>query len=295
MPGLYRETGRLRLNEDEFRFLREVSPFLADCARRGLLIGEATDPESPEAPGLVVPRDDWSVELLTPGVTRWITEVPGGDSQSKQKLPSSVLAVAGRAVRTTEDPREPGYIAFARVLSVTGRWVVLHGAALVSDGKRRVAVIIEPAHPARISSLLMVAYGLSDREQDATRLVLQGNSTTRIADNLNVTPHTVQQRLKSIFVKTGVRSRRQLAGKVFFSYYEPRLRDNEKRVASGRPVRGGPLDPGTRAHSYGATGVETYANALSLCFAGFHPSAGATSVAISSIASIVSSKDGTPG
>ena len=37
---------------------------------------------------------------------------------------------------------------------------------------RRVAVIVEPAHPARIAPLLMSAYGLTEREQDVTRLVL---------------------------------------------------------------------------------------------------------------------------
>jgi hypothetical protein len=37
---------------------------------------------------------------------------------------------------------------------------------LVADGARRVAVIVEPAHPARISPLLMSAYGLTEREQE---------------------------------------------------------------------------------------------------------------------------------
>jgi hypothetical protein len=37
-----------------------------------------------------------------------------------------------------------------------------------------------------------------------------------------------------------VHSRRDLVGKIFYSHYEPRFRDNEQRVAAGRPMRGGP-------------------------------------------------------
>ena len=101
-------------------------------------------------------------------------------------------------------------------------------------------MIIEPAHPSRIYPLLMSAYGLTDRERDVTRLVLQGASTTQIARDMTVSAHTVQQHLKSIFDKTGVRSRRDLVAKVFFTHYEPRFRDNEQRVTATKPVRGGP-------------------------------------------------------
>ena len=245
--SLYRETGQPEFDADEIDFLREVSPFIAEGTKRGLLFGEASDPEGPEAPGLVVLREDWSVESLTAGVAHWLDELPGGDWSSREVLPPAVLAVAGRAMRTAESPQTPGEVAVARVLSRSGRWVVLHGAALTGGTQQRVAVIIESAHPDRISPLLMAAYGLSEREQEVTGLVLQGHSTVEIAERLFVAPQTIQQHLKSVFDKTGVRSRRELVGKIFFAFYEPRVHDNERRVNVGRPLRGGPMDPNAAA------------------------------------------------
>jgi DNA-binding CsgD family transcriptional regulator len=237
--GLYREPGEAMFDAGEIGFVSALAPALGEGARRALLLGEATDPEGPHAPGLLVLSSDWEVESATPGVERWVSDLPDGDWDAG-RLPSAVLAVAGRALRSADDRDAPGEVALARVLTRSGTWVVLHGATLVSDASRRVA-ILEPAHPARITPLLMSAYGLTEREQDVTRLVLQGEPTAAIAERLVVSPHTVQQHLKSIFEKTGVHSRRDLVGKVFFSYYEPRVRDNESRVPRDKPLRGGPM------------------------------------------------------
>ena len=236
--GLYRETGQAPFDAEDFAFIETVSPLLAEGARRALLVGQATDPESPDGPGLVVLTESWEIDSMTPGVRRWLADLPDGGWDAGI-LPPSVLAVAGEALKRADRPAAPA--AVARVLADSGVWVVLHGATLVTGGPRRVAVIVEPAHPARIASLLMSAYGLTEREQDVTRLVLQGNATTEIAAALLVSAQTVQQHLKSVFDKTGVHSRRDLVGKVFFSHYEPRVRDNESRAQVARPLRGEPL------------------------------------------------------
>jgi DNA-binding CsgD family transcriptional regulator len=152
--------------------------------------------------------------------------------------------VAGRALRSLETADTTGEVAAARVRSGSGQWMMLHGAPLLRDGGRRVAVIVERADPDRLAPLLMAAYELTDREKDVTRLVLQGETTSATAATLFISPQTVQQHLKSIFGKTGVRSRRELVGKVFFTHYEPRVRDNERRAQAGRPFRGGPAVPG---------------------------------------------------
>jgi DNA-binding CsgD family transcriptional regulator len=237
---VYREPGAPMFSDDETGFLRAAAPFLGEGARRALLIGEARDPDGPDAPSLLVLSAAGEVESSTPGVERWVSDLPGGDWDAG-RLPPAVMSVAAQALRSAEGGDAPGAVALARVLSDSGTWVVLHGATMVSEGPRRVAVIVEPAHPARIAPILMAAYGLTEREQDVTKLVLQGESTVAIAERLVVSPHTVQQHLKNIFEKTGVRSRRDLTGKVFFTHYEPRLRDNEQRAVAGKPLRGGPF------------------------------------------------------
>jgi DNA-binding CsgD family transcriptional regulator len=240
--GLYREPDRPLFDAEEIAFVQTIGPALADGVRRALLVGEASDPETPDAPGMVVLGDNWQPESFSPGVERWLTDLPDG-AWHAGRLPSSVLAVAGRAARGVRGPTDSAEVAVARVLTRSGTWVVLHGVPLAQTGPLRVAVIVEPAHPARIAPLLMSAYGLTEREQELTRLVLQGFSTAEIAERLVISVHTVQQHLKSVFDKTGVRSRRELVTKIFLAHYEPRLRDNERRVAADHPVRGGPSRP----------------------------------------------------
>ncbi|MHC8506664.1 response regulator transcription factor [Pseudonocardia artemisiae] len=54
----------------------------------------------------------------------------------------------------------------------------------------------------------------SAREAEIARLVLRGSSTLTISDTLHISRHTVQDHLKAVFDKVGVRSRRDLVGRL---------------------------------------------------------------------------------
>jgi len=77
--ALYRAAGQPEFSRDEVAFLCEVASPLADGARRGLLVGEAADPEGPDAPSLIVLDEDGQVRSMTPGAQELLAELPGGE------------------------------------------------------------------------------------------------------------------------------------------------------------------------------------------------------------------------
>ncbi len=136
-----------------------------------------------------------------------------------------VQAVAARA-RTLETGGDPlGLAARSRVQTRSGRWLLLYGTLLSGGKGSRVAVIVQPAAPHEVAPLVALAYGLSERECQITQLCMKGLSTKEIAQALAISPFTVQDHLKSIFDKTGVRSRGELVGQVFLEHYVPRWED----------------------------------------------------------------------
>jgi DNA-binding CsgD family transcriptional regulator len=62
--------------------------------------------------------------------------------------------------------------------------------------------------------LVLSSLGLTRRESEVALLVLRGASTKAIGAELHLSAYTVKDHLKSIFDKTGVRSRRDLVAQV---------------------------------------------------------------------------------
>ena len=98
---------------------------------------------------------------------------------------------------------------YARVSLADGQWLSLR-AAWVSGPQPSIAVTIEEASPGERIGLFTRAFGLSPRESDLLALLPTGADTRALAEQLFVSEHTVQDHLKSIFGKTGTRTRQSL-------------------------------------------------------------------------------------
>jgi DNA-binding CsgD family transcriptional regulator len=121
-----------------------------------------------------------------------------------------------------------------RARTRSGHWLVLHASRLGAPGApNQTAVILEPAHPTEVAPLILEAYDLTEREAQVAQLVLQGVSTDEIAAALFISPLTVQQHLKAVFDKTGVRSRRDLVAQIFTQQYLPRILSGSRLGAGG--------------------------------------------------------------
>lgn len=185
------------------------------------------------APGLVLLDDLDRITAVTPPAELWLEALGRDEPAATGPAPAAVLAIAATArAQALADDAEPA-IARARARTVDGRWVVLHGSVLETGDGPRTAVIVEPAEPGDLAPLVVEALGLTPREQQVVRAVLLGWSTDRIADALHLSPYTVQDHLKSVFTKAGVRSRRDLAARIFFQHYAPRLSDEPALAPSG--------------------------------------------------------------
>jgi DNA-binding CsgD family transcriptional regulator len=193
----------------EAALMSSVSTTLALAVKRLLLREYVESGQLPQHPGLVVLDQRGEVETVTTEATTWLTALRDHDGP----LPLTVRALAAQA----SDQGGTAVRSRARVSS--GAWVTLTAWSLGD----KTAVSLEAAAPHDLTALALEAYSLTNREREVVQLVLLGFSTADIAKRLLVSPYTVQDHLKVVFEKTGVRSRRELAADLFFKHYLPRI------------------------------------------------------------------------
>ena len=228
-------TGCLPFDRAEIDFLASVSQTLAVGVRAGLLSTVVAEPQILESQTsmtgpavIIVDSNDQSVQMSA-GSQERIDELVAGANSGAAINPIFGLIGAARLYGRGESTVPPRL----RVRGASGMWLVIHASPLSStDGRAgEVVITIEEARPPEIVPIVVEAFGLTARERDVTQLVLQGVATKDIAAALHVSAYTVQDHLKSIFDKAGVRSRRDLIARVYFDQYAPRI--NQPLAPSG--------------------------------------------------------------
>jgi DNA-binding CsgD family transcriptional regulator len=204
---LYRERRGGRFRTEDVETVGALLPILARLAPRLAVAPGGFDcPTDSPSPGLLVLGPDLTPLAASPPARRWLAAAGTGSA-----LPGLVYALVARlwAVERGAPGALPPRV---RARTAAGRWILVQAVRLEGPSlPGAIGIVIEPAPPSAVVPLLMAAYAFSRREREVARLVLEGRSGPEIAASLHISPLTVQDHLKAIFAKAGVRGRRQLA------------------------------------------------------------------------------------
>jgi DNA-binding CsgD family transcriptional regulator len=204
-----------RFNARDLQPISAIAGHVADGIRLALLRGAASQPEGvEEPPGIIEVTPDGRVCPLTAPAEHWLT-LAGIEL---------ITAVNSTAAAIRARPTWKG--AASRLALRDGRILSLHAATLsptqgTADGA--VAVIVDRARPAEVSAMLVDAYGLTRRQRDVLGRILLGRSMTQLARGLGISEHTVHDHRKAIYQRMGVSSRSELAARLQFEQYDPRV------------------------------------------------------------------------
>jgi DNA-binding CsgD family transcriptional regulator len=182
----------------------------------------------PDSPGFLLFAPDGDLVSVDDAARHWLSEVAADKlvpTDLALDVPMWMMATVFRALAANRGLGDG--TARARIRSRRGRWLVCHASRLAGpDGApAHVAVVVEPATATEMASIVVAAYGLTEREQQVTALLARGAATSEIAAELFLSGHTVRDHIKAIFQKVDVSSRGELVAKVFTDHPWPADRD----------------------------------------------------------------------
>jgi DNA-binding CsgD family transcriptional regulator len=205
---LHREAGTAGFTAREHDVMTKIAPHLAEGFRRALLVALSSGPGQPPGHGVVVLDQAGSVTSVNDAAERWLAQIPDSDWPSSCQLPVPLLAAAAAA---GHDQTERGPAPAVRLRTTGGDWLSVHASLLHGSGSQSTVLILEEPGPGEITSLILDSHGVTGAQAKVVALVLRGCSTKQIVSQLAISQYTVQEHLRAVFDKLGVRSRQELA------------------------------------------------------------------------------------
>ncbi|MEU5403379.1 LuxR C-terminal-related transcriptional regulator [Streptomyces sp. NPDC005963] len=226
---LCRSSGTPPFTSAEVELAAALSAPATLALRRSLLLGGIDSDGVPDATGLLILDDEQQVHLCTSTAEHLLGLIQEAHSRPRQLLPYALQALVNTAQGV-----ELGVQVHSRALGSTGHWITLSAWREKAGGPSGLGgaegapltyVSLAPTHPRDLTALVLDAYGLTPRERDVAQQVLLGRSTAEVSTALHITEYTVQDHLRKVFDKAGVRSRREFTGELFQRCYLPLLND----------------------------------------------------------------------
>lgn len=205
---LWRMGDDARFTEVEADQLGRLVPVITSGLRASLVptFNPVASTVESGGPVVLVLAPDLRVRTQTTETERYL-EMLLPPHAGQRAIPAAAYNVAAQllALEAGIDPHP----ASTRVHIPTRGWFTLRAARLgrPSNTEADIAVTVEPTPAPDRLSLFALATGLSPRERSVLEVLATGASTRQLADRLYLSEHTIQDHLKSIFDKTGCRSR----------------------------------------------------------------------------------------
>ena len=226
---LMRSSDEPPFSDEDVRFLATLAPDLAAATRRSAAAAAAAagiGASPPPSAGVLVLDSDLEVRASTPGARAWLGQlIPPSLEFADVAGMAVVYNVASRALARSTTGGGPhtvggGSPARVRVRSAAGAWAIVEADHL-DPLEGTVAVTIRPAAAHDVLDLRLLAYDLTAREREITTALLDGGDTRAVSQRLFLSPHTVNDHLKAIFAKVGVRTRKELTAMLAAPPCEP--------------------------------------------------------------------------
>ena len=210
---LWRNDDREPFQSADAGFLGAITPAITTALResQARTFVEVSRPHRRDVgPVVLTLSDELRITSRTAASTDWLDQLlPSGPGISS--VPASVYNVAAQLL--ANETGIDDHAAVTRTHLANAFWLTLRAARLATSHRARgdapagIVVTIEETSAAERLELYSLATGLTPREHELVALLATGADTRSMARQMQLSEHTVQDHLKSIFTKTSTRDR----------------------------------------------------------------------------------------